>query len=227
ESYAETPSLVRQYAAQIIEGVQGEPGAPDFLRGGHVIATAKHFLGDGGTQNGRDQGDNLYSERQLRDIFAAPYPAAIGAGAQSVMSSYSSWYGQKSSGNRALLTGVLRDRFGFDGFIVSDWNAHEQVAGCTHTSCAAAINAGVDLIMAPDSWRGFCDSTLAQVRSGEIPMARLDEAVARILRVKLRAGLFEAGRPSSRAFAGQWALLGAPAHRAVARQAVRESLVLL
>jgi beta-glucosidase len=227
EGYSEEPRLVRQYAAAIIEGIQGEPGSDEFLRGRHVLASAKHFLGDGGTQNGRDQGDNRHTERELRDLFAAPYPVAIGAGAQTVMTSYNSWFGQKSTGNRALLNDVLVERFGFDGFVVSDWNAHEQVPGCTRTSCAAAINAGVDMIMAPDTWRDFYDNTVAQVRSGEIPMARLDEAVARILRVKLRAGLFETGRPSSRPYAGQWGLLAAPEHRAVARQAVRESLVLL
>lgn len=227
ESYAEDPALVRDYAAAIIEGIQGRPGDADFLQGSHVIATAKHFLGDGGTENGRDQGDNRHSERELRDVFAAPYPAAIGAGVQSVMTSYSSWFGVKSTGSRVLLDDVLVGRFGFDGFAVSDWNAHAQLPGCSQTSCAAAINAGVDMVMAPDTWRGFYENTLAQVRSGEIPMARLDEAVARVLRVKLRAGLFEAGRPSSRPHAGEWALLGAPAHRAVARQAVRESLVLL
>lgn len=227
ESYAEDPALVREYAAAIIEGIQGRPGDADFLRGPHVIATAKHFLGDGGAENGRDQGDNRHSERELRDVFAAPYPAAIGAGVQSVMTSYSSWFGEKSTGSRVLLNDVLVGRFGFDGFVVSDWNAHAQLPGCSQTSCAAAINAGVDMVMAPDIWRGFYENTLTQVRSGEIPMARLDEAVARMLRVKLRAGLFEAGWPSSRPHAGEWALLGAPAHRAVARQAVRESLVLL
>jgi beta-glucosidase len=115
----------------------------------------------------------------------------------------------------------------FDGLVVGDWNAHGQVPGCTTTSCAASINAGLDMFMAPDSWKGLYDNTLAQARSGAIPMARLDDAVRRILRVKVRAGLFEKGRPSSRPFAGHFELLGAPEHRAVARQAVRESLVLL
>jgi beta-glucosidase len=227
EGYSEEPGIVREYAAAIVEGIQGKPGAADFLRGPHVIATAKHYLGDGGTRGGRDQGDNVHTEAELRDIFSPGYPAAIGAGVQTVMTSYNSWHGTKSTGNRALVADVLVGRFGLDGFVVDDWNAHGQVPGCTPTSCAAAMNAGVDMFMAPDSWRGLYESTLAQVRSGEVPMARLDEAVSRILRVKLRAGLFEAGRPSSRPFAGQWTLLGAPEHRAVARQAVRESLVLL
>lgn len=227
EGYSEEPDLVRDYAGAIIEGIQGRPGAPDFLRGAHVIATAKHFLGDGGTEDGRDQGDNRHTEEELRDLFAAPYPAAIAAGVQSVMTSYNSWFGVKSSGNRALLTDVLVGRFGFDGFVVSDWNSHAQVPGCAPDNCAAALEAGLDMFMAPDSWRGLYENTLAQARSGALSLARLDEAVARILRVKLRAGMMQAGRPSSREYAGRWDLLGAPAHRAVARQAVRESLVLL
>ena len=227
EGYSEEPEIVRSFASAIVEGIQGRPSDPDFLRGPHVLATAKHFLGDGGTDGGRDQGDTLYSETEFRDLFGSVYPPAISAGVQSVMTSYNSWFGTKSTGNRALLNDVLVERFGFDGLVVDDWNAHGQVPGCSATSCAAAFNAGVDMFMAPESWRGLYENTLAQVRSGEISMQRLDEAVGRILRVKMRAGLFEAGRPSSRAHAGDWALLGAAAHRAVARQAVRESLVLL
>ena len=227
ESYSERPEIVHEYAIAMVTGLQGEPGSADFLKGAHVITTAKHFMGDGGTFEGRDQGDNRASEEVLRDIHAAGYTGAIAAGAQSVMASFSSWQGAKVHGHKGLLTDVLKDRFGFDGILVSDWNAHGQVDGCTVTSCAAAMNAGLDMYMAPDSWKGLYESTLAQVRSGAIPMARLDDAVRRVLRVKLRAGVFEAGKPSSRQFAGQYNLLAAPEHRAVARQAVRESLVLL
>lgn len=227
ESYSERPEIVHEYATAMVKGLQGEPGAPDFLQGKHVITTAKHFIGDGGTFEGRDQGDNRASEAELRDIHGAGYTAAIAAGAQSVMASFSSWQGEKVHGHRGLLTDVLKDRLGFDGILVGDWNAHGQVNGCSTTSCAATINAGLDMFMAPDGWRALYENTLSQVRSGEIPMPRLDDAVRRILRVKLRAGLFEAGKPSSRPFAGQFELLGAPEHRGVARQAVRESLVLL
>ncbi len=227
ESYSERPEIVHEYARAMVLGLQGEPGSADFLKGRHVITTAKHWIGDGGTFEGRDQGDNRASEEDLRDIHAAGYTAAIDAGAQSVMASFSLWQGSKLHGHKGLLTDVLKGRFGFDGILVGDWNAHGQVDGCSNTSCAASINAGLDMFMAPDSWRGLYDSTLAQARSGEIPMARLDDAVRRILRVKLRAGLFEAGKPSSRPLAGEFKLLGAPEHRAVARQAVRESLVLL
>lgn len=227
ESYSENPTVVREYAAAIVTGLQGEVGAADFLRGSHVIATGKHYIADGGTFEGRDQGDAHASEEALRDIHGAGYPAAIAAGVQVVMASFSSWQGRKIHGHKGLLTDVLKDRMGFEGFVVGDWNAHGQVEGCSNASCAAAINAGLDMFMAPDSWKDLYANTLAQVRSGEIPMARLDDAVRRILRVKLRSGLFEVGKPSSRAPAGQFNLLGSPEHRAVARQAVRESLVLL
>ena len=227
ESYGENARLVREYAAAMVEGLQGTPGTPQFLDAAHVVATPKHFLGDGGTEGGRDQGDNPSPERELRDIDAAGFEAAITAGAQTVMASYSSWQGLKMHGNGALLTGVLKGRMGFDGLLIGDWNGHAQLPGCTAGSCAAAVNAGIDVLMAPDGWRELSASLLAQVRSGEIPAKRLDDAVRRVLRVKLRAHLDAEGRPSARPFAGHYELLGAPAHRAVARQAVRESLVLL
>jgi beta-glucosidase len=227
ESYSERPEIVHEYATAMVTGLQGTVGSPDFLKGDHVITTAKHYLGDGGTFEGRDQGDNRATEQVLRDIHAAGYTAAIPAGAQSVMASFSSWQGAKVHGHKGLLTDVLKGRFGFDGILVSDWNAHGQVEGCTTTNCPASINAGLDMYMAPDSWKGLYENTVAQVKSGVIPMARLDDAVRRILRVKLRAGLFEAGKPSSRHLAGEFKMLAAPEHRAVARQAVRESLVLL
>ncbi|HEY0768625.1 MAG TPA: glycoside hydrolase family 3 protein [Steroidobacteraceae bacterium] len=226
ESYSENPVLVRQYVAAMVTGLQGTPGTRQFLDAAHVIATPKHFLGDGGT-DGRDQGDNTATESELRDLDAAGYVAAIAAGAQTVMVSYSSWQGVKMHGNHALLSEVLKGRMGFDGLVLGDWNGHAQLPGCTPDSCAVAVNAGLDVLMAPDGWRALHANTLAQVRSGEISAARLDDAVRRVLRVKLRAHLDREGRPSSRPFAGRFQLLGAPAHRAVARQAVRESLVLL
>jgi beta-glucosidase len=226
ESYSDDPTLVREYADALVTGLQGHPGTRSFLDSSHVIATAKHFLGDGGT-GGKDQGDNLSSEGELRDIDGAGYPPAISAGVQSVMASFSSWHGAKMTGNASLLTGVLKERMGFDGFLVGDWNAHAQLPGCTASSCAAAVNAGIDMLMAPESWKALYTNTLAQARTGEISAARLDDAVRRILRVKLRAHLLEEGRPSARPQAGHFELLGSPRHRAVARQAVRESLVLL
>ena len=227
EGFSEDPEIVAAYAGKMVEGLQGDPGSPDFLGAGRVIATAKHFVGDGGTDKGKDQGDNLSTPQQLRDIHGAGYPPAIEAGVQAVMASYSTAFGQKMHGHRELMTDRLKGDMAFNGLIVGDWNGHGQVPGCNNTSCPAAINAGLDIFMAPDSWKGLYESTLAQVRSGEIPAARLDDAVRRILRVKLRAHLFEKGAPSSRPLAGQFNLLGSAEHRAVARQAVRESLVLL
>lgn len=227
ESYSENPAVVAAYARPLVEGLQGKVGSKDWLKGSHIVATAKHFVGDGGTQGGKDQGDNISPETDLRDIQAAGYKPAIEAGIQSIMASYNSWHGEKMHGNKSLLTDVLRGRMNFSGFTVGDWNGHGQVAGCKPTNCAASFNAGLDMYMAPDSWKELYENTLTQAKDGTISMARLDEGVARILRVKLRAGLFEAGRPSSRPLAGQFEKIGSPEHRAIARHAVRESLVLL
>lgn len=226
ESYSGNPQLVAEYATAMVEGLQGRPGSRQFLDAAHVVATAKHFVGDGGT-GGHDEGDNSASEAELRAVDAAGHVAAIAAGVQSVMASFSSWQGERMHGNYALLTDVLKGRMGFDGLLISDWNGHEQLPGCSAANCPAAINAGLDVLMAPSEWRELFANTLAQVSSGEIPEQRLDDAVRRILRVKLRAHVDSEGPPSARAFAGHFELLAAPAHRAVARQAVRESLVLI
>jgi beta-glucosidase len=228
EGYSQNPALVAQYAAAVVGGLEGKPGTPQFLDSGHVIATAKHFLGDGGTHDGKDQGDAQISEATLRDIHGAGYPPAIKAGVQVVMVSFSSWNGVKMAGNKALITGVLKERMGFDGIVLGDWNAHGQVPGCSNEDCAAAYNAGLDMLEAPDSWKGIYMNTLAEVKAGVIPMSRVDDAVTRILRVKMRLGMFEAGLPSANPLAVKAAdVVGSPSHRAVARRAVRESLVLL
>jgi beta-glucosidase len=227
ESWSEDPALAAAYAREIVLGIQGEPGTPDFLAGAHVIATAKHYLGDGGTDGGRNEGDNLYSEPALRDIFAPPYEAAIAAGVQTVMASHSSWRGERMHGSRGFLTDILVGRLGFDGFTVGDWNGYVRIAGCNREHCPVTLKAGLDMYMAPDGWKALYANTVAEAKSGAIPSARLDEAVARVLRVKLRAHVVGEGKPSARPFAGRFDLLGSPEHRAVARQAVRESLVLL
>lgn len=222
EGYSEDPAVVASYAGAMTRGLQGEL-SEGRLGSGHIAGSAKHFLADGGTIGGKDQGDAIIDEQALISIHAAGYPPAINAGVLTVMASFSSWNGVKHTGNAELLTDVLRGPLGFDGFVVGDWNAHGQLPGCTNESCAAAFNAGIDMFMAPDSWRPLFANTLAQVRSGEIPMHRLDEAVRRILRVKVKTGVFEPERPIE----GAVSLLGSPAHRALAREAVRESLVLL
>jgi beta-glucosidase len=222
EGYGEDPEIVAAYAGRMTLGLQGALGEGR-LAAGRIAGSAKHYLADGGTLNGKDQGDALITERELIDIHAAGYPPAINAGVLTIMASFSSWNGVKHTANPDLLTDVLRGPLGFDGFVVGDWNAHGQIEGCTNESCAAAFNAGIDMFMAPDSWRPLYHNTLAQVRSGEIAMARLDEAVRRILTVKVKAGLFEAERPVE----GRVEVLGSPEHRALAREAVRQSLVLL
>jgi beta-glucosidase len=224
EGYAEDPEIVAAYSGPAIEGLQGGLVGGRPLAPGRIAASAKHFLADGGTAGGRDQGDAAIGEEELVGVHAAGYPPAIEAGALTVMASYSSWNGVKNHANRTLLTDVLKGRMGFEGFVVGDWNGHGQVEGCTDESCPAAFNAGLDMFMAPDGWKGLYANTLGQARSGEIPTARLDDAVRRILRVKAKVGLFEAER---RPMEGRFDRLGAPEHRGTAREAVRKSLVLL
>ncbi|WP_340677329.1 exo 1,3/1,4-beta-D-glucan glucohydrolase [Paraglaciecola sp.] len=227
ESYSEDPAVIRQYSHAIVEGLQGDP-EKGFFNDDNVIATVKHFIGDGGTVKGDDQGDNVDTEQQLFEIHGQGYVGGLRAGAQSVMASFNSWHGDKLHGNHYLLTQVLKERMGFDGFVVGDWNGHGQVKGCSNESCPQAMNAGLDIYMvATPAWKPLYENTLAQVKSGEIPLARLDDAVSRILRVKIRAGLFEKPAPAERKYANLQNVIGKDAHRAIARQAVRESLVLL
>lgn len=233
ESYSEDPKLAAELGKELILGLQGHPALDNFLNQQKIIATAKHFVADGGTVMGTgrdgklDQGDAILAEKDLYQIHGRTHAQAVGVGAQTVMASFTSWNGDKMHGHRYLLTDVLKERMGFDGFVIGDWNGHEQVPGCSAQSCPEAINAGVDMIMVPTDWRAFRDNTIKQVKSGEIPMARLEDAVRRILRVKFRAGMFDDGSPRKHSLAGKAKLLGHSTHRAVARQAVRESLVLL
>ena len=227
ESYSESPALVKDYAKAVVYGIQGRPDS-HFLNADHVISSVKHFVGDGGTHLGDDQGDNRDSEADLRDIHAQGYISGLGAGAQIVMASFNSWHGDKVHGSKHLLTDVLKKQMGFDGFVVGDWAGHGQVAGCTNESCPQAINAGLDMFMAPTkAWKPLYENTVNQVKSGDIPMSRIDDAVTRILRVKARAGLFEQAPPSQRLHASEVELLGNPKHRDIAREAVRKSLVML
>ncbi|USX16154.1 glycoside hydrolase family 3 C-terminal domain-containing protein [Oxalobacteraceae bacterium OTU3CAMAD1] len=226
ESFSEDPAIVRDYAGAYVKGLQGD------LKGdGTVVATAKHFVGDGGTAEGKDRGVNQATKADMINIHALGYYPALEAGVQTVMASFNSWndveggadHG-KMHGSKALLTDALKTRMGFDGLIVSDWNGIAEVPGCAEDSCAQSINAGVDMMMVPERWKTFITNTIAQVEKGEIPMSRIDDAVTRILRVKLRAGLFDGKKPSQNRYAGKQEALQ---DRALARQAVRESLVLL
>ena len=226
ESLSEDPAVVRAYASAYVSGLQGAFGSD-----AKVVATAKHFIGDGGTDGGTDQGVNSASKLDMINIHGQGYYGALAAGVQTVMVSFHSWTNAgagiqvgKLHGSKEMVTDVLKTQMGFDGFVVSDWNGIGQVPGCSNTSCAQAINAGVDMVMVPDEWRAFIGNTVAQVRAGAIPLSRIDDAVTRILRVKLRAGLFSGRKPSQAAGAGNPALL---VDRPLAREAVRKSLVLL
>jgi beta-glucosidase len=223
EGYSSDPAIIPGYARAMTVGLQGTLEAGKPLAATRVAATAKHFLADGGTADGRDQGDAQISEDELVATHAQGYPAAIDAGALTVMASFSSWNGIKHHGNASLLTDVLKRRMGFAGLVVGDWNGHGQVAGCSATDCAAAINAGLDLIMAPDSWKGLFGSTLAAARDGRISAARLDDAVRRNLRVKFKLGLMGDVLTTR----SDMSMVGAASHLEIAREAVSKSLVLL
>lgn len=223
EGYTSDTKLIAEYAKAMVVGLQGPLVAGKTVDGTHVAATAKHFLADGGTFDGKDQGDAKADEKELIAKHAMGYPAAIDAGALTVMASFSSWQGVKHHGNKGLLTDALKNKMGFAGFVVGDWNGHGQVAGCSVTDCAQSINAGLDMFMAPDSWKGLYDSTLKHAKDGTIPAARLDDAVRRILRVKYKLGLFPEGHVDRSTVKA----VGTPEHLAVAREAVAKSLVLL
>lgn len=225
ESFSEDGALVKDYASAYVSGFQG-----DLKQDGNVIATAKHFMGDGGTFQGKDQGETRASLAEMMNLHGQGYYGALGAGVQTVMASFNSWNDTsaginhgKMHGNKMMLTEVLKGKLGFDGFVVSDWNGHAQVPGCSNGSCPQAINAGIDMVMVPEDWKAFIVNTIQQVERGEIPLARIDDAVSRIVRVKLRAGMFER-KPSQNAYAGQAEVMQ---ERALARLAVRKSLVLL
>jgi beta-glucosidase len=221
ESFGETPELVSSMST-LVTGLQGSAlGGP-----ASVLATAKHYVGDGGTTGGTDEGDTQLSEAELRAIHLAPFRAAIARGVGSVMASYSSWNGVKMHDNRYLLTDVLKGELGFQGFVVSDWAAIDQIdgrPGFTAEEVRRSINAGVDMVMVPNDWQEFLELLRGEVQAGRVPMARIDDANRRILTKKFELGLFE--RPyTDRAYT---ATVGAPAHRTLARQAVAESQVLL
>ena len=221
EGYSENPELVSVLGEAMILGLQGE--GDNFLDDNHVLATAKHFLGDGGTKDGIDQGNTNISEQELRDIHGEPYFAAIGACIQTVMASFNSWNGEKAHGSDYLLQNILREQIGFKGLVVGDWNGHGQVPGCSKENCPQSFNAGVDIFMAPDEWRPLYENTLYQVRNGEISIERLDEAVRNILSVKYLLGMFDGRKPHLYPYN----YIGDDNHRSIARQAVRESIVLL
>ncbi len=226
ESFSDDIEIIERYSRAMIRGLQGNS---DQLHASpwKVIATAKHFIGDGGTFRGIDQGDTRLDLATMLELHGRGYESAIDEGVQTVMASFNSWNRDKIHGNHKLLTDVLKEQLGFDGFVIGDWNGHGQVEGCSNDSCPQAINAGIDMLMAPEDWKALIKNTIEQVRSGLISDVRIDDAVRRILRVKFRAGIFERGLPSSRDGAGRDDVIGLRQHREIARESVRKSLVLL
>ena len=195
----------------------------NFLDYDHVLATAKHFIGDGGTDRGIDQGNTIVNEDTLKSVHGVPYYAAIDSCALSVMATFNSWNGVKTHGNKYLLIDVLKSQMEFNGFIVGDWNGHGQIPGCEDNNCPDALISGVDIYMVPTEWESLYFNTLEQVRNGVIPIERLNDAVQRILIVKEHLGLFNQRVPHSY----NKNFLGSKEHIALAREAVRESIVLL
>ncbi|EAR10782.1 glycoside hydrolase family 3 protein [Reinekea blandensis] len=221
ESFSQDADAVFHFAKAVVEGYQQGQNAPG------ILATAKHFIGDGATRNGVDQGDAWVSEAILRERHAQGFYGALDADVQVIMASFNSWWTKRLHGHEYLLTDVLKKQMGFDGFVISDWNGINDVYQCLPNSCPQAINAGIDMVMVPTAWKAFIDNTVASVEAGDIPMSRIDDAVRRILRVKLRSGLFEQPRPSERIGAGDESAVNSPELNALARQAVRQSTVLL
>jgi beta-glucosidase len=223
EGFGETPELATLLAPAAVRGLQEAPLTSPSEGASAVLACAKHFLADGGTSGGKDQGNAVISEAELRAIHLPGYAAAVKAGVGSVMVSYSSWNGQKMHGNKALITDLLKGELGFTGFVVTDWEAVNQLPGDYDAQVAAAINAGIDMVMVPTNYRDFITTMTELVTAGKIPLARVDDAVTRILMQKVRFGLWERPYADRRLTAE----IGSKAHREVARRAVRESLVLL
>ncbi len=226
ESYGSDTALVSDLGAASVLGLQGDQLSPD---PNSVLACAKHYLGDGGTQNGKDQGNDVLDEATLRKLYLPPYVAAIRAGVGSIMVSYSSVNGVKMHGNQHLLTEVLKGELGFQGFLVSDWAAIDQISPDYKADVALSINAGLDMIMIPygpghaNNYTEFIADLKSLVADGIVPVARIDDAVRRILRIKVQMGLLE--NPwTDPALTAQ---IGSPVHRQIARQCVRESLVIL
>ena len=221
EGFSENTDLVSSLGKSFIIGLQGE--SESFLDEDHILATVKHFVGDGGTNNGIDQGNTIIDEFLLKEVHAKPYYDAINECALSIMASFNSWNGKKMHGNKYLLTEVLKSQMGFNGFIVGDWNGHGQIPGCEDNNCPDALISGVDIYMVPTEWESLYFNTLEQVRNGVIPIERLNDAVQRILIVKEHLGLFNQRVPHSY----NKNFLGSKDHIALAREAVRESIVLL
>jgi beta-glucosidase len=220
ESFSEDPEIVASYAGILVQGLQGDLGADS------VVSSVKHWVGDGGTTNGIDQGETTLSRDELEQLHIKPYYPALAAGALTVMASFNSWNGDKCHGHKYLLTELLKNEMKFDGFVISDWDGIDYLSEDYFEAVALAVNAGVDMFMVSEKWKDFIDHTRRHVQRGSISLQRVDDAVRRILSVKFAYGLFDKPRPSER-FWSNHESFGAREHREVAREAVRKSLVML
>ena len=215
ESYSDDPAIVEAYGRVMVERIEAEG----------IAATAKHFIGDGGTQAGVDQGNTLVSSSaQLMAEHGSGYIGAFEADVDTVMATFNSINGEKVHGSKSLLTSLLRDELNFNGMVISDWNGIGQVTGCSNASCAQAINAGIDMIMVPTEWLAFRNNLIEQVRRGDVSESRIDQAVTRIIDLKQKLGLISRTFDPSRQ---PISVVGSPEHRTIAREAVRRSQVLL
>ena len=216
ESFGNDPQRAAAFGRHYISALQQEG----------ILGCAKHWVGDGGTTHGIDQGETTLAWEQLQATHMAPYRPAIDAGVMSVMVSFNSWNGDKCHGHRFLVTQTLKQALGFGGIVVSDWDGINYLHEDYRTAIRLSVNAGLDMFMVPERWREFIAGLEAEVRQGHVSSTRIDDAVRRILGAKLRCGLLDGPKPSQRPGAGT-GCTGSPAHRQVARQAVRRSLVLL
>jgi len=243
EGYSEDPEIVEQYASRMVKGLQGS-SANELKSAEYILSNVKHWLGDGGTWQGIDRGVNKYSESDLLNIHAHGYVSALNAGSQIVMTSFNSWentanygistvgstYNYKVHGSHYLNTVVLKEKMGFDGIVITDWDGHAEVTDSTLTNANYSIRSGIDILMVASgapNWKAVYQNLLTSVLNEDIPLARIDDAVSRILRVKMRAGLWEKAQPSQRMLSKKTTSFGCAEHRALAREAVQKSLVLL
>jgi len=220
ESYSEFPEIVSAYAGPFVKGLQGDLGTDG------VVACVKHWVGDGGTDHGIDQGDTRLGEAALRKLHMSPYLSALEAGVLTVMVSFNSWNGDKCHGHHYLISYVLKRQLGFRGCVVSDWDGIDYLSENYFDAVALGVNAGTDMFMISQNWRPFIEHLTAHVNRGTVSMDRIDDAVRRILGLKFAFGLFEKPRPAERYWSNH-AGYGSGEHREVAREAVRKSLVLL
>ena len=228
EGFSQDPNIVAALGSSMLNGLQGAFTGDNYLGDTHILATAKHFIGEGATDQGMDQGHVYCSESILREIHAIGHLALLRSGAQVVMAAFNSWNGQKVHGSSYLLTDVLKNQMGFEGFVVSDWDGFRQLTPDLQESCAMSVNAGVDMLMVSDDWQGVRLALIEAVCSGEITQLRLDDAVSRVLRVKALCGLIRENTADQKfVVVPSESQLARPSAKNTAREAVRKSLVLL